>query len=110
MAQSLFKALKRRNADAAIDVLAPAWSAPMLARMPEVRRSVVMPLGHGQFGLFARWRLARQLRSENYQQAYVIPRSLKAALLPFFAGIPRLRLRDRRRRFRRLRAGQPAQR
>jgi len=89
MAQSLFKALKRRHANDLIDVLAPAWSAPILARMPEVRRVVVQPLGHGQFGLLQRWRLARQLKAENYQIAYVIPRSLKAALIPFFAGIPR---------------------
>lgn len=88
MAQSLFKMLKRRWADANIDVLAPAWSAPILARMPEVRRAVIQPLGHGQFGLINRWRLGRNLRGENYQSAYIIPRSLKAALIPFFAGIP----------------------
>jgi len=89
MAQSLFKALKLRHANDMIDVLAPAWSAPILARMPEVRRAVVQPVGHGQFGLIARWHLARQLRSEQYQAAYVIPRSLKAALIPFFASIPK---------------------
>ena len=89
MAQSLFKALKRRHANDNIDVLAPAWSAPILARMPEVRRAVVQPIGHGKFGLLARWRLARQLKSEGYHAAYVIPRSLKAALIPFFAAIPK---------------------
>jgi len=89
MAQSLFKVLKRRHANDSIDVLAPPWSAPLLARMPEVRRPVLQPMGHGQLGLAARWRLARQLTAENYRIAYVIPRSLKAALIPFFAGIPR---------------------
>jgi len=89
MAQSLFKVLKRRHANDNIDVLAPAWSAPILARMPEVRRAVVQPVGHGKFGLAARWRLARQLKAESYQVAYVIPRSLKASLIPFFAAIPK---------------------
>lgn len=88
MAQSLFMTLKRGSA-CAIDVLAPRWSLPILARMPEVRRGVVMPLGHGEFGLGARWRLGRELAREGYDQAIVLPGSLKSALVPLFAGIPR---------------------
>lgn len=88
MAQSLFKAIKRQSSGASIDVLAPAWSAPLLSRMPEVRRVVVQPVGHGDFGLWRRLRLAASLRDEGYQRAIVIPRSFKAALIPFLAGIP----------------------
>ena len=51
MAQSLFKKLKQRSPETPIDVLAPAWSEALTARMPEVRRSIVMPLGHGQLQL-----------------------------------------------------------
>ena len=89
MAQSLYMALCQRYPDVLIDVLAPAWSGPILKRMPEVRHHIEMPLGHGQFGLSARYRLGKQLRDEAYDQAIIIPRSLKAALAPFFAGIPR---------------------
>lgn len=89
MAQSLFKFLKIREPDRAIDLVAPAWSLPVIARMPEVRRGVVLPLAHGEIGLSKRWRLARGLHKENYGQAIVLPRSMKAALLPMFAGIPR---------------------
>jgi heptosyltransferase-2 len=89
MAQSLFMALKRSSGgECAIDVLAPAWSLPILARMPEVQRGVVMPLGHGQFGLGARWRLGREIAPARYDQAIVLPGSFKSALVPFFAGIP----------------------
>jgi heptosyltransferase-2 len=90
MAQSLFMALKQGSSDCTIDVLAPAWSLPILARMPEVQRGVVMPLGHGQFGLGARWRLGREIAREQprYDQAIVLPGSLKSALVPFFANIP----------------------
>jgi heptosyltransferase-2 len=35
-----------------------------------------------------RWRVGRQLRSVNYDQAIILPRSFKAALVPWFAGIP----------------------
>ena len=87
MAQSLFISLKA-GGDCEIDVLAPAWSLPILSRMPEVRRSIVMPLGHGRFGLGTRWHLGRGLVRECYSQSIVLPGSFKSALVPFFAHIP----------------------
>jgi heptosyltransferase-2 len=88
MAQSLFITLKQQYPDCEIDVLAPAWSRPLLARMPEVRFSVEMPLGHGEFGFSGRRRLGIELRANQYDQAIVLPRSWKSALAPFFARIP----------------------
>lgn len=88
MAQSLFTILVQRHPGTRIDVLAPAWSQPILARMPEVSGAIHMPVGHGEVSLGARWRLARQLRVGNYSQAIVLPNSLKSALIPFLAGIP----------------------
>ena len=88
MAQSLFKALAARHPGLALDVLAPAWSHGILARMPEVRRALVAPFAHGRFGLGERWRLGRELSREGYDQAIVLPNSWKSALVPFFAGIP----------------------
>ena len=89
MAQTLFKILKSRYPGSEIDVLAPAWSEPLLARMPEVNRALTLPAGHGELKLGLRYRLGRALRKEGYGQAIVLPNSLKSALLPFFAGIPR---------------------
>lgn len=89
MAQVLFRLLKARDPAAEIDVLAPAWSLPLIARMPEVREGIAMPLGHGEFSLGARWRLGRQLRAKGYQWAIVLPNSLKSGFIPLFAGIPR---------------------
>lgn len=85
MAQSLFRILKHKNPAIQIDVLAPAWTESLLQRMPEVRRSIAMPLGHGQLGLGARWKLGRSLRSYQYDRAIVLPRSLKSAIVPFVA-------------------------
>lgn len=87
MAQSLFMTLKAQG-PCAIDVLAPGWSLPILARMPEVRRGIAMPLGHGQFELRTRWRIGRALAKNGYTQAIILPGSLKSALAPFFARIP----------------------
>ena len=87
MAQSLFRALRTNSADTAIDVLAPGWSLPLLARMPEVRAGIEMPLGHGRLGLSTRWQLGESLRG-RYRQAIVLPNSWKSALLPYAARIP----------------------
>lgn len=89
MAQSLFKVLHARHPGCQLDVLAPAWSEPLLARMPEVAASLVMPLGHGQLQLATRYRLGRGLAARGYRQAIVLPNSLKSAITPFAARIPR---------------------
>jgi heptosyltransferase-2 len=88
MAQSLFIALQQQNPGVEIDVLAPAWSLPILARMSQVRNGIVMPVGHGSLGLAARYAIGKQLRKGGYDRAIVIPRSWKSALVPFIAGIP----------------------
>ncbi len=88
MAQSLFMTLKQLDPACQIDVLAPAWSFPLLDRMPEVTAAIEMPLGHGQFWLMERYKLGRSLRVGHYQQVIVLPNSWKSALIPFFAGIP----------------------
>lgn len=85
MAQSLFITLKQRPHPVEIDVLAPAWSNSILARMPEVRETINLPVNHGEFGLFRRYQLGKLLRAKQYDQAIITPRSFKAALVPFFA-------------------------
>ncbi len=85
MAQSLFMTLKQRPFPVEIDVLAPAWSNPILARMPEVRETINLPVSHGEFGLLRRYQLGKSLRAKHYDQAIITPRSYKAALVPFFA-------------------------
>ncbi len=88
MAQSLFITMRRQHPDAVIDVLAPEWSLPLLERMPEVNAGLPLPVAHGELALRTRYRLGRALRKRGYTHAIVIPRSAKAALVPFFARIP----------------------
>lgn len=88
MAQTLFQVLKQRHADCVIDVLAPEWSRPILERMPEVRQALSFPLGHGVLDLATRRRIGKSLAGQ-YDQAILLPNSLKSALVPFFAGIPK---------------------
>jgi heptosyltransferase-2 len=88
MAQCLFKVIKQKHPAAIIDVLAPAWSLPLLSRMPEVSETIVMPLGHGQLGLCDRYRLGKTLRTKHYDQAIMLPNSFKSSLIPWWARIP----------------------
>lgn len=88
MAQALYKFLVSRDPDTEIHVVAPAWSIPVLERMPEVGRALELPVAHGEVGLGKRWNLGRSLRGEQYRRAIVLPRSLKASLVPFFASVP----------------------
>jgi len=89
MAQALFRVLAARVPAPEIHVLAPPWSLPLLARMPEVGRSIELDAGHGELKLGLRRALGVRLRAERYAEAIVLPRSLKAALVPWFARIPR---------------------
>lgn len=89
MAQSLYRLLRKRNPSSEIHVVAPPWSLPILKRMPEVGRGIELAVGHGELGLRRRRTLGWQLRGERYTRAIVLPRSAKAALVPWFARIPR---------------------
>jgi len=89
MAQSLAILVAKRRPTVAIDMLAPQWSLPIIARMPEVRRGIVLHTAHGELGFNKRRHLAAWLRPAGYEQAIVLPRSWKAALVPWLAGIPR---------------------
>ena len=88
MAHSLIRTLNRQR-ETSIDLLAPPASAPLGQRMPGIRSTHLLDVGHGEFGWQKRRTLARQLKAEAYDQAIVLPNSFKSALIPFWAGIQR---------------------
>ncbi|MGC3250858.1 glycosyltransferase family 9 protein, partial [Pseudomonas aeruginosa] len=71
-----------------IDVLAPEWTRPILERKPEVRQALSYPLGPGVLDDATRRRIGRGLRGQ-YEQGILLPNSLKSALVPWIAGIPK---------------------
>ncbi|EEY09740.1 RfaF protein [Mannheimia haemolytica serotype A2 str. OVINE] len=90
MSHALYQQLKIQYPNCQIDVMAPDWCRPLLARMPEVRNAISMPIGHGSFRLCERYRLGKFLRNQ-YDMAIVLPNSLKSAFIPLFAKIARRR-------------------
>lgn len=88
MSQSLYRRLKAQTPECTIDVLAPDWCRAILERMPEVSNTIAMPVGHGSLQLNVRRDLGEFLAKQHYDQAIVLPNSLKSALVPWFANIP----------------------
>lgn len=89
MAQSLFKAIKRRTPNCTLDVLGPPWAPAVLDRMPEVDNTIQADIAHGELALGKRWRTGKLLQYNGYDQAFLTSRGLKSALIPWFARIPR---------------------
>jgi heptosyltransferase-2 len=88
LAHSLFQVIKQQQPDAVIDVAAPAWTMPLLDRMPEVSGKIALPFKHGRLDLPERIRFGKSLRANVYDQAILLTNSLKSAILPYAAGIP----------------------
>lgn len=88
MAQTLFKELKKQNSNCRIDVLAPAWCAALTDYMPEVHQLIEAPFSHGALNWNARKKVAKQLQKQSYDIVFVLPNSLKSALVPWMANIP----------------------
>ena len=85
MSQPLMAALAARGEE--LTVAALPWVAPVYRAMPEVHDVIELPFAHGRLDLRARWRLGRAWRG-RFDSATVLPNSMKAALLPWFARIP----------------------
>jgi heptosyltransferase-2 len=88
MMGSLVKRLKAGQPERRIAVLTPAHLEDLVRRLPGVDDTLVNPFAHGALKLGERWRFGRALRG-RFGEAIVLPHSLKSALVPAFAGIPR---------------------
>ena len=88
LAHSLFQTLKQQHPITQIDVAAPAWTLPLLERMPEVSEKIALPFKHGELALKARWQFGNALKNKGYTQSILLVNSLKSTIVPFAAGIP----------------------
>jgi len=86
MAEPLLAVLAARGE--VLTVAALPWVAPVLQAMPDVASTIELPFAHGRLDWGARRRIAATLR-DRFDVAYVLPNSLKAALVPWLARIPR---------------------
>src|SRR5438045_913726 len=71
-----------------LSVAALPWVAPVYRAMPQVSEVIELPFAHGKLDWDGRREVAHALR-DRFDSAYVLPNSIKSALIPFFARIPR---------------------
>jgi heptosyltransferase II len=86
MTEPLLRRLHARGERLAVGAL--PWVAPVYRAMPQVDEVIEFPFQHGGLQLKARRAVARQVQG-RFDTAYVLPNSLKSALLPFLASIPK---------------------
>lgn len=86
MTEPLLRRLRARGERLAVAAL--PWVAPVYRAMPQVDQVIELPFRHGGLQLRERRAVGRQLHG-RFDTAYVLPNSLKSALLPLLAGIPR---------------------
>ena len=86
MTEPLLRRLAARGERLTVGAL--PWVAPVYRAMPQVAEVIEFPFAHGGLQWQARRSLARELKG-RFDVAYVCPNSLKSALLPFLAGIPK---------------------
>lgn len=86
MTEPLLRRLHARGERLTVGAL--PWVAPVYRAMPQVAEVVEFPFAHGGLQWRERLSLARQIRGQ-FDLAYVCPNSLKSALLPWLAGIPK---------------------
>jgi heptosyltransferase-2 len=88
MTQPLLAALKTQYPASKIDVLASNWVAPIYRACTEVNDVIEADFQHKQLQWGLRKQLAKDLQEKNYQACFVLPNSLKSALIPWLANIP----------------------
>ncbi|WP_274571081.1 lipopolysaccharide heptosyltransferase II [Neisseria leonii] len=87
MTQPLYRRLHELHPGCAVDVFAPKWSMAVFERMPQVRRVLENPFGHGALEWKRRWQCGRELGKSGYDQVIVLPGSFKSALIARAGGI-----------------------
>ena len=85
MSEPLLARLAKRGEQ--LTVAALPWVAPVYRAMPQVSDVIEWPFAHGRLDWAERRRIAAGLRS-RFDAAYVLPNSIKSALIPWLARIP----------------------
>ena len=85
MTEPLLRRLHARGERLTVGAL--PWVAPVYRAMPQVADVIEFPFAHGGLQFKARRALAKRIEG-RFHNAYVLPNSLKSALLPLLAGIP----------------------
>jgi heptosyltransferase II len=85
---TVVRVLKQRWPNRPVDLLVTPLCAPLVDYMPGVRAGILCDLPRSRLAVAKQWKLARQLRANDYATALVLPRTWKSAIAPALAAIP----------------------
>jgi len=85
MSEPLLARLRARGEQLCVAAL--PWVAPVYRAIPQADEVIELPFAHGRLDWAARRAVARGLRG-RFDAAYVLPNSIKSALVPWLARIP----------------------
>jgi len=88
MSQSLLLELKRIHNNCNIDVIARPYISELINLIPQINNKMFLDIKHGNLGLLDRLNLVKEIKKNQYTDAYILPNSFKSALVPWLAGIP----------------------
>ena len=89
MSLPAIRAVRERFPDAAIALLARPWVADLYARESWISRVIVYRPKPDLRDWGAKWRVAQELRAQNFDWAILLQNAFEAALLTWLARIPR---------------------
>lgn len=89
ISHSLYRLLfMRYSTHLKIDVITPLWSKPIINRLTEVNTIFVTPYQHKTLEFMKCYHLSKLLKDNEYQQAIILPNSLKSSVIPWLSNIP----------------------
>ncbi len=86
MSAAFIKALQNKQA-CSIDILVNSNLIHIANLIPGIRKVIPSETQHGKLSLSYRIKIGLNLRSENYDECYILTNSFKSALIPFIAKI-----------------------
>lgn len=89
MATPALSALRCSFPEAEIVVLAKPAIAAVFKAHPDIDRIIPYEKPGKDAGFFGLWRLSQSLRLEHFDLAFLLQNAIEAALIAFFAGIPK---------------------
>ncbi|BEI43355.1 MULTISPECIES: lipopolysaccharide heptosyltransferase II [unclassified Polynucleobacter] len=88
MSLPLITLIHTKFPNSSIDVLCTPWVGPIYRACPAIETIVERDFQHGALQWSLRRSTARELKKQAYDVAFVLPNSMKSALIPWLAGIP----------------------
>lgn len=88
MIQPFLALLKKHFTSCKITILAPPWTIDLTRHMIDADDFIECPIPWKKWQIKQRWEMAQEIKKHHFTRAYILPKSIQSALIPFWAKIP----------------------